>query len=99
MPIVYVYPANGRFAGSEFEWNCPPLASQHDFMLFMRQDADMPAPYAALAAIDRYGFRQVKLTAEGRPLAVESLNDPNLASFRKHYEDALADGVSVVWYP
>jgi hypothetical protein len=99
MPVVYIYPANGRFAGSDFEWNCPPLATQHDFMLFMRQDADLPAPAAALAAIDRFGFKQVKMIAEGRAISVESLNDPKLSAFRQNYEDALDKGFSLAWYP
>jgi hypothetical protein len=99
MPIVYIYPGHGRFAGSDFEWECPPLASKHDFMLFVRQDEEKPAAHVALDAVDRYGFKQVKLTQQGRPIAVESLNDPKLAAFRKNYEDALAKGFSLAWYP
>jgi hypothetical protein len=99
MPFVYIYAGNGRFAGSEFQWNCPPLASQHDIMLFLRQDIDMAARHAALAEIDRYGFKQVKLMADGRKIVVESMNDPKLAGFQQHYEEALAIGSSLVWYP
>lgn len=99
MPFVYIYAGKGRFGGGEFQWNCPPLASQHDFMLFLRQDVDMPTRHVALDWIKRFGFLQVKLMGEGRKIVVESMNEPDLASFRKHYDDCLADGASLVWYP
>lgn len=99
MSSVYIYPGHGTFAGSQFEWNCPPLASKHEFMLFVRQDVDKPAAHVALDAIGRYGFRQVKLTQQGKAIAAEALNDPKLAHFRQYYEDALDKGFALAWYP
>ncbi|HTH78955.1 MAG TPA: hypothetical protein VL593_08250 [Ramlibacter sp.] len=99
MPIVYIYPGHGTFAGSQFEWNCPPLASKHELMLFVRQDEDKPAAHVALDALERYGFKHVKLTQQGKPIDIEALNDPKLADFRRNYEESMAKGFSLVWYP
>ena len=68
-------------------------------MLFLRQDVDMPTRHVALAEIARFGFVQVKLMGDGRKIVVESMDDAKLAAFRKNYEDALADGSSLAWYP
>ena len=67
-------------------------------MLFLAQDEGEPAQEAALAEIRRFGFDDVDLR-EGRPLTVEALNDPRMQTFQKHYEGALAEGSSLVWYP
>jgi len=98
MSVVYIYRGSGRFAGGEFEWNNPPLGSKHEFMLFLLQEQDEPKQQAAHAEVDRFGFRQVRLFP-GKKIAVEALNQPTTAMFQKNYQDALADGSSLVWYP
>jgi hypothetical protein len=68
-------------------------------MLFMRQDEDAAKQKEALAEIGRFGFTDVRFIAEGREINVEMLNRPELANFRKNYEDALKGGSSLAWYP
>jgi len=46
----------------------------------------------------RFGFVELDV-GRGRPIQVESLNDPSMHAFRRHYEGALDEGCSVVWYP
>lgn len=98
MPHIFIYAASGRFAGGQFEWNSPSPGATHDFMLFLRQAADVPMQRAALAAIRRFGFEDVQFMSEGKPIDTEALNRPDLAPFRKNYEDAWADGFSLAWY-
>ena len=98
MTTVFIYGGSGRFKGGEFDWNGPALGTTHEFMLFLAQAGESPLQEAALAQIHRFGFEQVELW-EGRKIVVETLNDPKLAAFRKHYEDALKDGSSLAWYP
>jgi hypothetical protein len=98
MSVIYIYRGSGRFGGGAFEWNNPPLASKHEFMLFLLQDKDEAMQQAAHAEVDRFGFKQVRLFP-GKKIVVEALNDPAMAEFRKNYQDALKDGSSLVWYP
>ena len=96
--LVYIYPARGRFRGGEFQWNSPMPGARHEFMLFLRQSDDAAQQKEALAEIGRYGFVDVQFIAQGRPLKVEMLQTPELANFRRNYEDALRDGASIAWY-
>ena len=96
--VVYIYPARGIYRGGEYQWSSPLPGGKHEFMLFLRQEEDEPDQKAALAEIGRFGFADVRYIAEGRGINVENLNTPELASFRKNYEDALKDGASVAWY-
>jgi hypothetical protein len=98
MSVVYIYRGSGRFAGGAFEWNNPPLGSKHEFMLFLLQEEDEPKQQAAHAAIDRFGFKQVMLFP-GKKIVVEALNEPANAVFQEYYQNALADGSSLAWYP
>jgi hypothetical protein len=97
--VVYIYPARGSFRGGEYTWKSPMPGAKHDFMLFLRQDANEPKQKEALAEIGRYGFVDVRFIAQGREINVEMLNTPELSSFRQNYEDALRDGASMAWYP
>jgi len=98
MQHVYIYAGAGRFAGGDFEWSSPAPGATHKFMLFLAQNRDEPLQQEALSEIARHGFRDVEL-AGGRRLLVEALNDPQMRAFHKHYEAALAEGASLVWYP
>jgi hypothetical protein len=99
MTFVYIYPGSGRFRGGDFQWNSPLPGAKHDFMLFLHQDDDEPQQKQALDAVTRYGFVDVKFIAQGREINVEMLNAPELANFRANYEDAIAKGASLAWYP
>ena len=99
MQCVYVYGGAGVFvAPSDYEWNSPESGHYHRFILFMRQSIDAPLQDAARAELQRFGFTELEMY-EGKPLFVEALNDPKMQAFQKHYEGALEEGVSLVWYP
>lgn len=95
---VYIYPARGRFRGGEYQWNSPLPGAKHEFMLFLRQEDDEPKQKEALTEIGRHGFVDVQFIAQGRVLNVDMLEMPELANFRRNYEDALRDGASIAWY-
>ena len=97
--VVYIYPGSGRFRGGEYEWSGPLPGGKHDFMLFMRQEENAPLQKEALTEIGRYGFIDVRFIAQGRLINVEMLNAPELTQFRRNYEDALRDRLSMAWYP
>jgi hypothetical protein len=96
--VVYIYPGAGLFRGGEYTWTSPMPGARHEFMLFMRQEENAPKQKEALAEIGRFGFTDVRFIAQGREINVEMLNAPELANFRKNYEDALKDGASLAWY-
>src|SRR5947209_7855839 len=98
MTVIYIYPGAGRFRGGDFQWTSPLPGGKHDFMLFLRQEQDAPQQMVAMDAVTRYGFVDVRFIAQGRGINVEMLNSPELANFRKNYEDALRDGASLAWY-
>lgn len=99
MKIVYLYSGTGKFAGTgSFEWNSPRLGDTHKFMLFMTQDIDERHDIAAIEELRAYGFIEIAIGA-GRPMAVDSLNDPRMHVFQTHYEGALSNGSSLAWYP
>ena len=99
MATVYLYGGSGTFAGkSAFEWASPAQGSVHKFILFMAQEENEPHQSRAIDEAARYGFSAVQLS-EGKPIAVEVLNEPQMQAFQKHYEGAMREGSSLVWYP
>ena len=97
---VFLYGGKGRYigAGPRVIWDSPPVGSVHAFILFLAQ-ADREADRAiALAQAARFGFSNLEI-GPGQPLDVEALNVPHMRGFQRHYEDALAEGFSLVWYP
>jgi hypothetical protein len=97
--IVVIYGGQGKFGGKpQFEWESPNAGSTHNFMLFAAQnDGDSNTAFAH-AELARMGFVDVELR-DGKPIDVEVLNEPSMATFRRHYEGALDEGFSLVWYP
>ena len=99
MTVVYIYLGTATYSGSgDFEWKSPKLGARHKVMLFISQQVDEPQNSDAVAALTRFGFSLIELTG-GQRLLVESLNDPSMRAFQKHYEGALDAGCSVAWYP
>lgn len=99
MTTVYLYCGSGTFAGTgDFEWHSPAVGSSHKFILFVTQEVDEPQPELALGELERFGFVEVQIGV-GKPILVEVLNEPQMQAFQKHYEGALAEGCSIVWYP
>lgn len=98
MTCVYLYGGNGTFAGSSFEWESPQIGDTHNFILFLAQDDDLSQDGLAAREIEKHGFVETRVQA-GRPIRVEVLNDPMMNKFQRHYDGALANGCSLVWYP
>jgi hypothetical protein len=67
-------------------------------MLFLAQGHNEACPELALQEITSFGFSQIEL-GEGRPIDVESLSNPQMSAFHRHYEGAFTEGSSLVWYP
>ncbi|CAJ0816814.1 hypothetical protein LMG19087_02885 [Ralstonia wenshanensis] len=99
MATVYLYGGSAKFSGlNAFEWASPAVGSRHRFILFLAQTNDVADSGLALVELEQYGFSEIAL-GDGRPIVPESLNAPNMDVFRKHYEGALKEGSSIVWYP
>ena len=99
MKTVILYPGSARFSGTaSFDWASPTIGSAHRFILFLAQSDSEPDYDVAKREVESFGFSEIDLS-EGRKIDVESLNDPNMAAFRRHYEGAFTEGSSLVWYP
>ncbi len=99
MKMVYLYGGTGKYSGAAaFEWNCPEVGSTHRFILFIVQENNEAQQEVAMNELGKYGFIELQV-GEGKPIAVEVLNEPQMRAFQKHYEGALAEGSSLVWYP
>ena len=99
MKTVFLYPGSAKFSGtSEFDWASPVVGDAHKFILFLAQQGKMADAHLAKVELERFGFQEIAL-GDGRPIIAESLNAPNMEVFRKHYEGALTEGSSVIWYP
>lgn len=99
MTTVVVYGGTGKYSGvGNFQWNSPKVGGVHRFILFIAQEGKESQQEAAVQELNKFGFTELEL-GEGRPIAVEVLNEPQMQAFQKHYEGALSEGSSVVWYP
>ncbi len=97
--FVYVYGGCGTFlAPAVYDWNHPVSGNAHRFILFLAQQLDASDEERALSELHKFGFASPEIL-EGRPIHVEALNLPTMQAFHKHYEGALQEGVSLVWYP
>ena len=81
-----------------FEWNSPEVGSTHRFILFIAHGDDEAQEETAIQELEKFGFTELQI-GQGKPIAVEALNEPQMQAFQKHYEGALAEGSSIVWYP
>lgn len=99
LKTVILYPGSARFTGAaSFDWASPTVGSIHRFILFLAQSDSFPDHDVAKCEVESFGFCEIDL-GEGRKIDVESLNDPKMAAFRRHYEGAFAEGCSLIWYP
>ena len=94
-----VYGFTGRYAGTtELEWNAPEPGAVHKAMLFLRQDEARDAFDLAQAECARFGFDEISDLRCGR-LQVDALNTDTYRGFSSFYEEALAEGSALVYYP
>jgi len=99
MTRIYLYGTEATYdGGCDFEWQAPPLGSRHKLILFLAQTDASAQEDRAASELARFGFIDLQVGA-GRPMDVEALNDTRMNVFKKHYEGALAEGCSIVWYP
>jgi len=99
MTTIVLYGGEGAFAeGGAYEWEGPEAGSTRRFILFLAQDDAVSHEELALGELKRYGFHDARIVA-GKPIAVEALNTPSMQAFRRHYEGAIEEGSSIVWYP
>ena len=99
MTTVYLYGGSGKYSGTRaFEWESPKIGSTHKFILFVAHEGNEAQQIVAMLELEKFGFSEVQV-ALGKPIAVESLNEAQMQAFQKHYEGALAEGSSIVWYP
>ncbi|SEK73675.1 hypothetical protein SAMN05518845_102564 [Variovorax sp. YR750] len=99
MTQIYLYGVEATYAGGcDFEWQAPTVGGRHKVILFLAQDDETSREDRATSELARFGFVELHVGA-GRPIEVESLNDPRMHVFKKHYEGALVEGCSLVWYP
>jgi hypothetical protein len=96
---VFLYPGEGTYSATGFfEWNCPAEGSRHKLILFLAQESTEADQKIAFNEISKHGFVDIQL-GEGRPIAVEAMNEPHMQVFSRYYEGALSEGSSIVWYP
>lgn len=99
MTTVYLYGGTGKYSGTgAFEWNSPEVGNTHRFILFLAHDSAEAQQETAMRELASFGFTELQV-GQGKPIAVEVLNEPQMQAFQKHYEGALAEGSSIVWYP
>ena len=99
MTTVYLYGGTGKYSGTgEYEWSSPEIGSTHKFILFVAHRSNEAQPGVAMLELEKFGFAELQV-GQGKPIAVEALNEPKMQAFQKHYEGALAEGSSIVWYP
>lgn len=94
-----IYGFTGRYAGpSGYEWNAPEIGAHHRAMLFLRQDEERDAFDLAQAECARFGFDEIRDLRCGR-LQVEALSTDAYRGFAGFYEEALAEGSALLYYP
>ena len=99
MNIVGIYGFTGRYSGpSEYDWNRPEEGATHQGMLFFRQESESGQFESAMAECLRYGFEAIENMRYGK-LVVEVLNTEPYRGFTGFYEEALASGSALVFYP
>ena len=99
MTTVYLYGGSGKYSGTgAFEWSSPDIGSTRKFILFVAHESDEAQPGTVILELERFGFSELEV-GQGQPIAVEALTEPQMQAFQKHYEGALAEGSSIVWYP
>ncbi|WP_406665092.1 hypothetical protein [Gallaecimonas sp. GXIMD1310] len=99
MKTIILYGFEGEFVGgNEYDYNHPELNHIHKCILFLAQDDQEIDFDLAKAECLRYGFSNIK-NITGKALVVDVLNTDNYRVFSGFYEEALAEGSSIVYYP
>ncbi len=93
---VLLYLCEGTYTGaSAHSYTAPRPGPARRFILFLRQMTEAPSVADAVSEAARFGFSPITVLNMG-PMAPEALN--STPAFSKHYEEALTNGSSLVWY-
>ncbi|HEY1382554.1 MAG TPA: hypothetical protein VGF43_03015 [Dongiaceae bacterium] len=97
---VVLYKCEATFAGeTSFTYaEYPAIGSVHGCILFVSQPDDQVDTQRAIEIFAQWGWSSVEI-ASVKPIQPESLSDPSMHVFRRHYEECLEHGDSLVWYP
>lgn len=99
MSVVMIYGFTGTYEGpTDYDWQHPAGGATHKCMLFLHQPGDSDAYQDALTECQRYGFGSVQFSACGK-LQIDVLNTDSYRGFSGFYEEALAHGSALVFYP
>jgi hypothetical protein len=99
MKTIIIYGFLGRFNGQpKYEYHHPIVDESHRSILFMLQDSQELDFEAATQECLRYGFCELD-ELSGNPVKVEVLSTDDYKGFAGFYEEALATGSSLVYYP
>jgi hypothetical protein len=99
MKTVVLYGFRGVFSAKpEHEYAYPLVGGVHNCMLFIAQETGELDFEGAKQEGLRYGFAGLE-NLRGNPLLVETLNTDHGKRFAGFYEEAIAEGSSLVYYP
>ena len=91
---VLMFMCDAKFTGeAQVRYAAPPeVESVHRCILLVRESE------AGRVSEILKGLGWEPISTASRPLAPEDLDAPEMAAFRQHYDAALKDGHSLVWY-
>lgn len=96
---VLIYSFEGRYEGSpEYDFTEPRIGEVHKCILFVLQEEEACDFPRAKEEIRRFGFSGIA-NLRGKPILVESLNTDQGKKFVSYYEETVAEGSSLAWYP
>ena len=99
MKSVFLYLCSGTFAGNqELDYNHPSEEANYKFLLFLYQAEQVPSELKAKAEAAKFGFASCSIE-NAKPLSIESINTDTYQKFSSYYEEAIAEGSALAWYP
>lgn len=99
MSIVGIFGFTGRYSGtSEYEWNHPEAGATHKCMLLLRQESESGQFESAMVECYRYGFEAIENMRYNKRV-IDVLNTDPYRGFSGLYEEAFANGSTLVFYP
>ena len=96
---VFLFLCRAEFSGrSEIPYSQEPeLGAEHDCILFLAQNSDVPDHSSARSALAKHGWINVEIKRVG-PFQPETVNSQQWSAFQHNYKECLDLGDSVAWY-
>ena len=99
MNAVVIYRLEARFTGNpSYEFTQPEIGATHKCLLFMAQQTEEGQYEAALNECLKFGFSDIIFGGHGT-LQPGVLDTEEFKGFSGHYEEALNEGSSLIFYP